>query len=120
MLKLPKLFMGLTVVVGLCLLVALAQTNGSLSINKTTDSKADNKNLLIGAVMENSGGRKVVKPVAQEFGCPCNDVRAGQYCSPSGYGCDPPPNPVPDIGCGRQGSGPGCDPGKCCTDIIIE
>jgi hypothetical protein len=108
--KSAKFSFALSSIFALCVVVAIAKTSG----NHPTIGKFTNNSILAGKTTSN----------ISQFGdgppCPCNNVRAGQFCSPNGLLCEPFNDQYQ--GCGSQGSDPSnplCGHGKCCTGLIL-
>lgn len=109
MIKSAKFSFALSLILALCVVVAIAKTSGS----PPASGKFTNYSV--------KAGKDTINVSQFDGGpCPCNNVRAGQFCVPHGYLCEPFNDPYQ--GCGSQGADPSnpiCGHGKCCTGIIL-
>lgn len=118
MLKSKRAITLLSIAFGFSLVVILVQQDVTILFAKNTANeslrkpgqpvatkpKALNPNTPLGTLDENE--------------CSCNASNNGQYCGPGGYGCEVPPTPMNDQGCGQKTGGSVCDEGSCCTKIF--
>ena len=95
-------------ILGLSLVTVLAHPNLTTWLNSESGKSVS---------ATGNGKMNSSAPVIQA-GCDCDAGNNGQYCGPSGAGCEAPPVPFDDQGCGWKTGPPGCDDGKCCTKIF--
>jgi hypothetical protein len=108
----------LMIALGLSFVFTLAHQDVTKLFAKSAASEFGGKSTQPAGVSTKPVKAVEARAIYDEYDCGCNANENGQYCHPSGEGCEVPPTPWDGQGCGQKTGGPNCGEGSCCTKIF--